>query len=571
MNPEELRHNAVNWEFGMLVTPEHFLRQERYLESIMLWMTRYTHDSFGLIGGGARLPESEFGAVRHDPIVALSEDEHALRITVSQCRGLTASGTPVEIDSANPLHQQFSRADLEGLRETRVYIVAPPQAFQLADGRPDEHNPQMQTERVRACRLTLQPHGDDIDHALVVGKIRRSESGLAFQKDPSFIPPCTTLTAFSELCAAWRQILDQLTALSARFIELHRAIQEYIELTRERGIDVGIDRDTLEFVRRIIPGSEACLYSCLNPLQTPAQFFSSLHMFLHGAAVNLDLTPPVQQYFDALRSAGETAFAPLIERQKQLLRTSHARRVEDDLGSEVRFAKSSLRSLQTLESALEGKYIDFRASPTVDSMSFVFDRGGSALYKLAARPARLQGFTDEMTFHFANIRLEGREKYRLILTSEQGHEYDAETRVPVEVRINESSGTRREPLHGVALVRFAGQRNVELDFDAPDIATVTDLRVSVPAQFHVRTALLFVRHRFYAQESARASESAPAPESSRRMNALPAREELEPAAASASFRPPLRSVQSVPRRSPWEAREEQEPAPAPPPRRRRLE
>ena len=30
MNPNEVRHHAVNWEFGMLVAPEHFLRQERF-------------------------------------------------------------------------------------------------------------------------------------------------------------------------------------------------------------------------------------------------------------------------------------------------------------------------------------------------------------------------------------------------------------------------------------------------------------------------------------------------------------------------------------------------------------
>jgi hypothetical protein len=584
MNPEELRHNAVNWEFGMLVTPEHFLRQERYLESNLLWMLRYISDSFGLVGGGPRLPESEFGAVRHDPIVTLSEDEHTLRITVSQCRGLTASGTPVEITSVNALHQVFAKTDLEGVREARIYVVAPPHVFDLTDGPLDEHNPQMQTERIRTYRIALQPHGEEIHHAIAISKLRRSESSLAYEKDPSFIPPCTTLTAYSELSMAWRRMLEQLTALSGRFIELHRAMQEYIELTRERGIDVGMDRDTLEFVKRIIPGIETCLYTCLNPVQPPAQFFASLRMFLQGAAVNLDLSPPVQQYFDALRNAGETEFVPLLEQQRQLLKSSR-RRVEDDLGVEVRFIQSSLRSLQILERALEGKYIDFRVSPTLDTMNFVFDRGGSALYKLAAKPARLQGFGDEMTFHFAGIRLEGREKYRLILTAEQEHEYTADAHVPVEVRINEGSGARRAPLHGVAQVRFTGQRNVEFDFDAPEIATVTDLRVSVPAHFNVRTALLFVRHRFYAQEVERVVPLAQSVESPLRAGERP-HEELEPAVASASFRPPLRA-QPQPRaqRPVWETRPEpirpdqirpeQEANPvessSPPPRRRRLE
>ena len=577
MNPNDVRHNAVNWEFGMLVTPEHFLRQERFYEATMLWMLRYAHDSFGLIGGGPRLPDSEFGAVRHDPIVTLSEDEHMLRITVTQCRGLTIAGTPVEIVPDYPLHQEFNKTDLEGVNETRVYIVALPHTYNVIDGERDEHNPQIQTERVRAYRLSLQPHGKEVQHAIAVSRLRRSESSIGYEQDSSFIPPCTNLTAFSELSAAWRHIVEQLSSLSRRFIELHRAMREYIELTRERGIDVGIDQETLEFVKRIIPAIETCLYGCLNPVQPPAQFFANLRMFLESAAVSLDLSPPVEQYFDALKNAGETEFVPLVEQQKQILRSSRRWRVEDDLGVEVRSVQSSLRSLQTLERALEGKYIDFRVSPTLDTMNFVFDRGGSALYKLAAKPARLQGFGDEMAFHFAGIRLEGREKYRIILSTEMDYAYPADTRVSVEIRINEGSGLRRAPIHGVAQVHFAGQRNVEFDFDAPDITTVTDLRVAVPAHFNVRTALLFVRHRFYAQDSERMS---PSSEILRTSQPSKVHEEVEPAAmrsdaTSGSFRPPLQAQPGVNPRNPWGPHDEpvaQKQTEAPlPPRRRRLE
>jgi Bacterial Type VI secretion, VC_A0110, EvfL, ImpJ, VasE len=584
MNPKDIQHNAVNWEFGMLVAPEHFLRQERFYEATMLWMMRYAHDSFGLIGGGPRLHESEFGAVRHDPVVTLSEDEHTLRIAVTQCRGLTFAGTPIEIGPDHPLRSEFNKVDLEGVSETRVYIVALPHTYAVVDGARDEHNPQIQTERVRGCRLSLHPHGEEAHHALAVSRLRRSENSIAFEQDSSFIPPCTNLTAFSELSAAWRRIVEQLTSLSIRLIELHRATQEYIELTRERGIDVSIDRDTLEFVKRIIPAIETCLYDCLNPVQRPAEFFSNIRLFLHSAAVSLDLSPPVQQYFDALKNAGETEFSPLLEQQKQLLRGSRRWRVEDDLRLEVRSAQRSLHSLLTLERALEGKYIDFRVSPTLDTMNFVFDRAGSALYKLAAKPARLQGFGDEMAFHFAGIRLEGREKYRMILTAEAQHEYVADARVPVEIRINEGSGSRRAPIHGVAQVRFAGQKNVEFDFDAPDIATVTDLRVAVPAQFNVRTALLFVRHRFYAQNSERTSLPAHPIESSPRASApAPTPEEIDSAvgrsnAVSSSFRPPLQAHHEISRSS-WSTRDEQAPASEPRPaensvslpRRRRLE
>jgi hypothetical protein len=581
MNPQDVRHNAVNWEFGMLVTPEHFLRQERFYDATMLWMLRYAQHDFGLIGGGPRLPESEFGAVRHDPIVTLSEDEHTLSITITQCRGLTQGGAPVEIAPVLPLHRSFKKAELEGMQEARIYVIAAPHRYTVLDGSVDEHNPQMQTERVRTLQLSLLPHGEEVHQAIAVAKLRRSQRDIAFELDPAFIPPCTNLTAFSELSAAWRRIVEQLSYLSARFVELHRAMQEYILLASERGIDGAIDRDTLEFVKRVIPALESCLYDCLNPVQGPALFFGNIRKFLQGAAVSLDLNPPVQQYFDALKNAGETEFVPLVEQQKQLLKSSRRWRTEDDLGEEVRFIQNALRSLQTLERALEGKYIDFRVSSTLDTANFIFDRGGSALYKLAAKPSRLQGFGDQMTFYFASVRLEGREKYRIILTAEMEHEYAADLQVPVEVRINEGSGARRPPLHGIAQVRYGGQRNVEFDFDAPDIATVTDLRVTVPAHFSVRMVLLFVRHRFYAQDMQHRNESHTEPER-RPAHTSTAQEIVEPMSiardsAQPAFRPPLQPQAAVQRGS-WPSRPDrsapepkQTDEPVPPPRRRRLE
>jgi predicted component of type VI protein secretion system len=558
MNPGDLRQNAVNWEFGMLVAPEHFLRQERFYEANMLWMLRYVHDTFGLIGGGPRLPASEFGAVKHDPIVSLSEDEQALRITVSQCRGLTVAGTPVDIAPDDPLQAEFPKSALEGVAEARVYVTALPHSYAVRDGARDEHNPQLQSERTRAYKLTLQPHGEQAQHALAVSRLRRSDSAVAYEQDPSFIPPCIHLTAHSELAAAWRRIVEQLSSLSSRFIELHRAMQEYIELTRQRGIDVHIDRETLEFVKRVVPAIENCLDNCLNPIQSPAEFFASLRTFLQGTAVNLELSPPVQQYFDALRQAGETGYAPLMEQQKQLLRSARRWRAEDDLGVEVRSTQNSLGGLQTLERALEGKYIDFRVSPALDTMNFVFDRRGSALYKMAAKPARLQGYGDEMAFHFAGIRLEGREKYRIILTSEREDGYEADARVPVEIRINEGSASRRSPIHGVAQVRFVGQKNVEFDFEALDIATVTDLRIAVPAHFNVRTALLFVRHRFYARDPGDQYERKPNGEESQRVaEPLRPRQETDAYREEESlpgFRPPLQAQPGV--RSPSGSGEE---------------
>ena len=61
--------------------------------------------------------------------------------------------------------------------------------------------------------------------------------------------------------------------------------------------------------------------------------------------------------------------------------------------------------------------MDYRISPSLESINFVFDRtsGEPILYKSVAKPARPQAHGQELTFVFAPIRLEAREQYRLII------------------------------------------------------------------------------------------------------------------------------------------------------------
>jgi len=229
----------------------------------------------------------------------------------------------------------------------------------------------------------------------------------------------------------------------------------------------------------------------------------------------------------------------LIELQKHALQLGRTLRLDEDLGLEVRKMLQSLVGLEKLERALEGKYIDFRKSASLESTNFIFDRGGKALYKLAARPSRVQGVADEMTIIFSNLRLEGRDRYRLILVGDRATPWLRGTSIGAEIRLNEGSGFRRESLILTGDVKFDEQNNIELDFEAPDVPTITDLRVTVPAYHTVHTALLFLRHRFYAsrQENLEARTVAREPERSN----TPLRTALVPASAtkeSATETPP---------------------------------
>ncbi|HUA83762.1 MAG TPA: type VI secretion system baseplate subunit TssK [Bryobacteraceae bacterium] len=492
----------MNWEHGMLLTPDHFLRQERYFEASLLWALRYVTNVYGLVGGGPRLAEAERGAVKYDPVVSIDEDDQSLGIAVTQCRALTPAGCMIEIDPGYPLQRRFQKSELEGVAESLVYIVCDPQEKQVLDGSLDEFNPQMKTERRPAYRLTLQVHADSAAYGAAVARIRRQRYGAGYEKDAAYIPPCATLVAHSELTNAWRNIIDDVTLMTERHTELHRAMREFLVLFTERGIETEVDEEAVAFVDRMVVALEACAFDILDPVQSPQQFFAKLRRLFHCAAAYLDLTPAVQQYFDTLKETGETEFIAIIEQQKRILRTTRSWGIHDDLSAEVREARGCLQSLQRLERALEGKYIDFHVSPSLEAMNFVFDRGGKVLYKLAAKPARVQGVGDELTLYFSQLRLEGRDKYRLILIGEQNATFEKGTKIPVEIRINEGSGFRRQPIVLACESKLPEQLNFEYDFEAPDVPTITDIRVTLQAHYPIRTALLYIRHRFYAQRAA---------------------------------------------------------------------
>jgi hypothetical protein len=581
MNSDDIKLGSVNWEHGMLLTPDHFLRQERYLDSALLWMLRYATTAFGLVGGGPRLSEAERGAVRHDPIVALDEDADSLRISVTQCRGLTPAGCIVEIDGQHSLECRIPKGELEGVTESPIYITCIPHEKQAVEGEEDQFNPQMKTERRPAYRLALKVAAGSVPYSMVVARLRRQRYGAGYEKDAEFIPACTSMCSYSELISAWREIVDRVNLLSERYTALHQAMREFLVLFTERGIETETDTETMRFVDRMVAALQDCRYEILDPVQPPQTFFIALRRFFHTAAVYLELTPSVQQYFETLKETGETEFIAPLEQQKQILNAMPRWDVQTDLGVEVRSALQALDALHRLERALEGKYIDFHISPSLEAMNFIFDRGGKVLYRLAAKPARVQGVGDELTIYFSQLRLEGRDKYRLILVGEPEAAFEKGTKIAAEIRINEGSGFRRQPVILSCEVKDADHHNFEFDFDAPDVPTITDLKVGLQAHLPIRTALMFIRHRFYAgraQEAPRVVEPAPLPPEPA-VSRTPSGERdypPPPPRVQPPEPPPGRSSRLEPRpeppassrdaeRAPWEA------PPSQPPRRRRLE
>ncbi|MFZ0964838.1 MAG: hypothetical protein WAO35_28610 [Terriglobia bacterium] len=564
MKPDDINLGAVNWEHGMLLTPEHFLRLERYFDSNLLWILRYATNAYGLIGGGARMEASERGAVRFDPIVAVDEDDQTIDVSVTQCRGLTPGGGIVDIDPEHPVWQRFSKAGLEGVAELPIYIICEPHKKDAVDGPVDEFNPQMKTERRPCYQVSLWAPPDQAAHVMAVGRLRRHPHGAGYEKDPDYIPACASMVGCSQLAASWRGLVEEATRLTRRYTELYRSMQEYLRLFKERGIETELDFETASFVNRMAVALQDCAWEVLDPTQSPQAFFGRLRRFFYNAAAYLDLSPSTLQYFTALRDVGETEFIPLLEQQKRTLEINPRWQVNDDLAVEVREAAAALNGLSRLEQALEGKYVDFRLCPSLEAMNFIFDRGGQVLYRLAAKPARVQGSADELLFTFGQLRLEGRDKYRLILAGEQGASFEKGVQVTAEIRINEGSAHKGQPVLVTSEAKYQGQRNFEFDFDAPDVPTIMDVRVSIQAYHPIRSALLFVRHRFYAasQERPTARPLQPEPAMREAVPGAPTRERLVEA-APVSAKP-----------APWELpKGDDRPVDAgqAPPRRRRLE
>ena len=87
--PEETGEGlkSVNWTTGMLLTPEHFRMQDRYIDSAVGWVLRNCLTAAGLVGGGVRLEAAQRGLGVHDPKIDVQDDGTAVSVSVRQARG----------------------------------------------------------------------------------------------------------------------------------------------------------------------------------------------------------------------------------------------------------------------------------------------------------------------------------------------------------------------------------------------------------------------------------------------------------------------------------------------------
>jgi len=321
-----------------------------------------------------------------------------------------------------------------------------------------------------------------------------------FEIVPGFIPPCAFMGAHSALMQGFRQVNERTGAMADRYGALHRAIVEYLAAARAR-VSVAQDEETLDFVGRMVMTLESCAYELLDPLQPPRRFFEQATRMMREAALFLSLSPPTQEYFRLLGEIGEVQFASMLEQEDRAREMERRWSAHENLAAEISKVLQGIERLERLEQALEGKYMDYRLSPSLESLNFVFDRtqGDPVLYKSVAKPSRPQAVGQELTFVFAPLRLEARELYRLILVGDRQAQFVRGDRVTIEMRINPGEGYNRAPEYKTATYELENQRNLAVDFNAPDDVTViNDIRVSLRSAQPIRSAMLYVRGRLLA-------------------------------------------------------------------------
>lgn len=529
---------SVNWITGMLLTPEHFVRQDAYIDESIAWLLRHCLPGTGLVGGGVRLDTGQRGLAAFDPKVEVSDDGTTVQVSVLQARGITPNGELVEIVPDDAARTEFRKGDLAGAHELVLYIVRTGEREEdPASVGADDFNPDQAAFRRTQYRVSLGATADVVPHALAVGQIRRASETLSFELDGHFVPACATLLAHSALYAAWTRLQSEIKLLAGQYAELHRTVGRYVDQIERRGVDVRADRDTLAFIERAVLALDNAAYDTLDPAMPPYRFFQQIDRAGRRIALALDLSPSTREYFQLLAGA-DASYTALLEEERALLASGRDVNSREDLRRAIAGAEQTLASIRRLVEALEGKYLDFRVNRSMDALRFLLDRGGEHFYMAVATPGHPQRDGDLLTLVFSQLNLAGRHEYRIVLFGDPNgiSAWQVGDQMRVDLRINSAAGPAR-PLSQTIVCEIPGQRNFAVNFDTPpDVAAISGVHLTVHPAHRVRAAVLYQRKLGLASDDGRmaapriATPAAPpiAPVTPPAMSATPTPAEAKP-------------------------------------------
>jgi hypothetical protein len=488
------RLKSINWTTGMLLSPEHFRRQDAYFDEMLGWLLRYCLPGVGLVGGGIRVAVGERGLGKFDPRVEVHDDGYTVRVSILEARGITPLGQLVDIGEGNTIRFDVQKSALAGLTDLLIFVAhtGAREEDPTSVGR-DPANPTQPAYRRAAYEIKLGIEADTVPRSLCVGRLRRANESLGFELDSRFIPACSTMLGHSSLYAAWQRTHAEVLALSQHYSELHRQVAQFAEYVARRGVDPRHDRDILAFVERAVMALDHCAYETADPSITPDDFFREIERAGRRIALGLDLSESSRLYFADLGQA-DASYGALLEEERELL--VRPRDVEQvlDLAVAVTRADTTLGRLRRLVEALEARYIDYRINRSVESLRFLLDGDGEQFFVSVATPGHPQRDLETLTFVFGQLSLAARQRYRLVFLGER----DAAPWQPgdlfrADIRINPAQNDSR-PLSREVVCVLPGQRNFAVDFEpGDDIASLAGLQVTVQPGTRIRGCILYQR------------------------------------------------------------------------------
>ena len=203
--------------------------------------------------------------------------------------------------------------------------------------------------------------------------------------------------------------------------------------------------------------------------------------------------------------------------------------VHENLNVEVQKVMRALDRLDRLEQALEGKYLDFRLSPSLESLNFVFDRtsGDAGALQVGGQAGAAAGARAG-----ADVRLRAAAArsprvlspdHRRRAAGQVHARRSADRRSCASTR---AKGYSHPPDYRTTEREIDGHRNFAIDFKAPeDVVTINDLRVSLRSSQPIRSAILYVRGRLMPGAASGAEPGAATGGSRESIDRPPPREE----------------------------------------------
>jgi hypothetical protein len=486
---------AVNWTTGMLLTPQHFLRQDQYAEEQVAWLLRYCNPATGLVGGGLRLDAVDQGLARFDPKVEIQNDSDVLRVGVLRARGITPGGELVEVDESQVVRGDFPRSSLAGVADVLVYLVRPgPKEPDPASIGHDPANPNQAALSRQKYEVRLGIPAELSAQSLIVAKLRRASETLGFERDGEYIPPCASLLAHTSLYHAAIKLQSEIRLLVNEFQLVHEKSGQYAERIAARGVDVRTDLDVRAFVERAVLALETAAYETADLGVAPSRFFQQIERAGRIAALALNLSSSTRQFFKDLGQV-DAGYGDLLAAEQQSLAVQRELDRREELKPLVARASETLQRLRQLIEALSGKYVDYRVNRAVESIRFMLDRDGEHFYEAVTSPSHPQRDGDLLTFVFSQLELAGRHEYRVVLTGDpkSSYQWAPGQEISVTIRVNAAGGPR-PPISRTAMTEVEGQRNFAVNFDTPqDVTAISGLTVTVQPGHGIRGAILFRR------------------------------------------------------------------------------